>query len=88
MTQRHLLTTTHRAGFAVLGIAAAATLSFAAPAGADTNEPCATVNSTTTGTGDNQTTTGTGGGGCIPDTSGPDGIGPGGPAYNGIDPRG
>jgi hypothetical protein len=88
MTTTRTFSRTGRAGFALLGLGAAAAVGFSAPAGADPGAGCSTVNSTTTATGGNQTSTDTGGGGCIPDSSGPSGIGPGGPAYNGTDPRG
>lgn len=45
---------------------------------------CNTVGTSTSAGG---TTTGNSGGTCVPNTSGANGIGPGGPAYNGTDPR-
>jgi hypothetical protein len=85
------LTVSGRTGMALLGLGAAAALGFSAPASAEPFAPCSSVDSTTTGSGGNQTSTSTGGGGgCVPEQSGPptSGIGPGGPAYNGVDPRG
>ncbi|BBZ29104.1 hypothetical protein MMAD_33990 [Mycolicibacterium madagascariense] len=69
-----------------MGVSAAALIGFAAPAAADpgVSGGCNTVGTSTSAGG---TTTGNSGGTCVPNTSGANGIGPGGPAYNGTDPR-
>jgi hypothetical protein len=90
MTETLSLKWTGRVGLALLGAGTAAMLSFAGHAAADPSASgtgCNTLNTTVTGTGGNQSTNDTSNGGCVPNSSGPNGIGPGGPAYNGTDPR-
>ena len=82
------LTWTGRAALAVMGASAAAFIGFAAPAAADpgVGGGCNSAG-TTTSAGGSTTSGGSGAGTCTPNTSGANGIGPGGPAYNGTDPR-
>jgi hypothetical protein len=89
MTQTMTPNWTGRAALALLGAGAAAVVGFAAPAAAEptsgSGSNCASVNTSVTAGGSQSSVNP--GGGCIPNTSGANGIGPGGPAYNGTDPR-
>jgi hypothetical protein len=95
MIQQRHLTLIGRAGLAVAGACAATTVAFAAPAFADEptdsgNGPtsqCSTAAGEGSGTGaqasEGTESSGGSGGGCVDN-----GTGPGGPGYNGVDPRG